>query len=196
MPAGFKYTLTPAEVAEERYDVQTGVRRRGVYVLDTANLTVGKRLPSFAPICADKVNKKAYAVRNSALYEDATAAATEYKVAKGTLAYAGMFIGNGAAGATVKSVDTSNSDYDVIAVETTLGVELTKGDVLFEAAAADGASQKYVANSALYESKLVEDGINTVALLRTAAEIEPDKLVIPFSANDKEEMKGWFQFND
>lgn len=196
MPAGFKYNMNPTEKAEERYDVQTGIRRRGIYVLDTTNLTVGNRLPSFAPIYADKVNKKAYVVRNVAIYEDATETATEYKVAKGTLAYVGMFIGDGTNGATVKSVSTSNSDYDVITVEATLGVAVTKGDVLFEASAADGTSQKYVANSALYESKLVEDGVNSVALLRTAAEIEPTKLAIPFSKNDKEALKGWFEFND
>lgn len=196
MSAGFKYNLNPKEQTEERYDVQTGIRRRGSYILDVTNLAVGKRLPSFAPIHADKANKKAYVVRNSSLYEAATATTTDYKVAKGTLAYVGMFIGNGKKGATVTGVDTSGSEYDVITVDATLGVALSVGTVLFEATAAGGTVQKYIANSALYGSVLVEDGINNIALLRTAAEIEPEKLAIPFSENDKEELKGWFDFNE
>jgi hypothetical protein len=52
-----------------------------------------------------------------------------------------------------------------------------------------------VANSALYESRKVENGINLVALLSVAREIEPDKLVVPFSDKDKANLKD-FQFND
>jgi len=196
MPSGIKYVTAPAPAGEERYDVASGIRRRGVYVLQTENLTVGKRLPAFAPIYADKKYKKAYPVRNSAVYEAADATATAIKVKKGTLLYAGAFVGNGKKGATIASVDTSNALYDVINVDATLGVALAAGDVLFEATAAGGTKQKYVANSALYESKMVEDGINTVALLRTAAEIEPDKLAIPFSDSDKAALAGWFDFNE
>ena len=50
MSAGFKYDLTPVVEQEERYDVQTGIRRRGPYKLDTTNLVVGSFLPSFTPI--------------------------------------------------------------------------------------------------------------------------------------------------
>lgn len=59
MAAGFTYNLTPEEVKEERYDVETGHRRRGPYKLDTANLPVGEYLPSFTPIAADLVKKTA-----------------------------------------------------------------------------------------------------------------------------------------
>ena len=41
MSAGFKYDLVPPVEQEERYDVQTGIRRRGPFKLDTQNL-VGK----------------------------------------------------------------------------------------------------------------------------------------------------------
>ena len=73
---------------------------------------------------------------------------------------------------------------------------LPKGTVLFEAKAVSGTAQKYIANSALFNKTKVDDGIVLVALLRTAAEIEPSKLAIPFSANDKANMKGWFEFNE
>lgn len=53
MSAGFKYDLVPPVEQEERYDVQTGIRRRGPFKLDTQNLVVGSFLPGFTPICAD-----------------------------------------------------------------------------------------------------------------------------------------------
>ena len=59
MSAGFKYDLTPEESVEEKYDVETGRRRRGPYKLDTTNLPVGEYLPSFIPIAADLKKKTA-----------------------------------------------------------------------------------------------------------------------------------------
>ena len=191
MAAGFKYDLQPAVEMEERYDVQTGIRRRGEYKLVTKHLSVGATLPVFAPICADLKDKFAYPVVNMTVAEAYTTgdANLSIKVAKGSLAYKGMFVGNGSNGAEVAAVDTTNSEYDT-------GANLPKGTVLFEAKAVSGTEQKYIANSALFNKTKVDDGIVLVALLRTAAEIEPSKLAIPFSANDKANMKGWFEFNE
>ena len=195
MSAGFKYELVPPVEQEERYDVQTGIRRRGPYKLDTTNLAVGTILPSFIPVYADLKNKFAHTVRNIRVAE-AYASGTSIKIAKTPLAYVGMFIGNGSKGAKVTAIDKSNEKYDVLTIEAAFGENVAKDAVLFEAAAVDGTKQKYVANSALYERTKVDDGIVLVALLRTAAEIEPSKLAIPFSENDKANLKGWFEFNE
>ena len=195
MSAGFKYDLVPPVEQEERYDVQTGIRRRGPYKLDTTNLAVGTILPSFIPVYADLKNKFAHTVRNIRVAE-AYASGTSIKIAKTPLAYVGMFIGNGSKGAKVTAIDKSNEKYDGLTIEAAFGENVAKDAVLFEAAAVDGTKQKYVANSALYERTKVDDGIVLVALLRTAAEIEPSKLAIPFSENDKANLKGWFEFNE
>ena len=195
MSAGFKYDLVPPVEQEERYDVQTGIRRRGPYKLDTTNLAVGTILPSFIPVYADLKNKFAHTVRNIRVAE-AYASGTSIKIAKTPLAYVGMFIGNGSKGAKVTAIDKSNEKYDVLTIEAAFGENVAKDAVLFEAAAVDGTKQKYVANSALDVRTKVDDGIVLVALLRTAAEIEPSKLAIPFSENDKANLKGWFEFNE
>ena len=44
--------MEPEPSIEERYDVSTGVRRRGPYKLDTSYLVAGSFLPSFTPIAA------------------------------------------------------------------------------------------------------------------------------------------------
>lgn len=196
MSAGFKYNLTPEPTIEERYDVETGRRRRGPYKLDTTNLPVGEYLPSFTPIAADLKKKTAQvAIRVTVAEAFTTGSNTTLKIKKNPLVYANMFLGNGSRGAQVSSIDKTNAEYDTLTLAADFGVNLKAGDVLFEASAVGGTTPKAIANSALYERKKIESGIVLVALLMRAFEIEPDKLEIPFHAKDKANMP-YFQFNE
>ena len=192
--AGFKYNLPPKEEQEERYDVSTGLRRRGNYVLDVAGLAVGSYVPSFTPIAADLKAKTAKIVVNVLVKENVGATDTKVKIAKGSYVVMGTILGNGTKGATVNAIDKSKAEYDELTLSAAMGALKTE-DVLFEAKAADGKEPKNVANSALYETHKVVDGINSVALLQRAFEIEPEKLVTPFSAKDKANLPH-FQFNE
>ena len=192
--AGFKYNLPPKEEQEERYDVSTGLRRRGNYVLDVTGLAVGSYVPSFTPIAADLKAKTAKIVVNVLVKENVGATDTKVKIAKGSYVVMGTILGNGTKGATVNAIDKSKAEYDELTLSADMGA-LKTGDVLFEAKAADGTTPKNVANSALYESHKVADGINSVALLQRAFEIEPEKLVTPFSQKDKDNLPH-FQFNE
>lgn len=192
--AGFKYNLPPKEEQEERYDVSTGLRRRGNYVLDVAGLAVGSYVPSFTPIAADLKAKTAKIVVNVLVKENVGATDTKVKIAKGSYVVMGTILGNGTKGATVNAIDKSKAEYDELTLSAAIGA-LKTGDVLFEAKAADGTTPKNVANSALYETHKVADGINCVALLQIAFEIEPEKLVTPFSQKDKDNLPH-FQFNE
>nr|DAN48127.1 MAG TPA: Head fiber protein [Caudoviricetes sp.] len=192
--AGFKYNLPPKEEQEERYDVSTGLRRRGNYVLDVTGLAVGSYVPSFTPIAADLKAKTAKIVVNILVKENVGATDTKVKIAKGSFVVMGTIIGNGTKGATVNAIDKSKAEYDELTLSAAMGA-LKSGDVLFEAKAADGTTPKNVANSALYETHKVADGINCVALLQRAFEIEPEKLATPFSQKDKANLPH-FQFNE
>ncbi len=192
--AGFKYNLPPKEDQEERYDVSTGLRRRGNYVLDVTGLTVGSYVPSFTPIAAELKAKTAKIVVNVLVKENVGATDTKVKIAKGSYVVMGTILGNGTKGATVNAIDKSKAEYDELTLSAAMGA-LKTGDVLFEAKAADGTTPKNVANSALYETHKVADGINCVALLQRAFEIEPEKLVTPFSQKDKDNLPH-FQFNE
>lgn len=195
MAAGFKYNIEPEPSIEERYDVSTGVRRRGPYKLDTTNLVAGSFLPSFTPIAADLVKKTAQVAIRVEVYEKFTTGSnTTLKIKKNSLAYVGMHLGNGAHGATINSIDKSDKAFDKLMLAADFGDTLEAGTVLYEATAVNGTTPKVIANSALYERKQVEDGIVLVALLMRAFEIEPTKLVMPFSDIDKANMPH-FQFN-
>lgn len=192
--AGFKYNLPPKDDQEERYDVSTGLRRRGNYVLDVTGLTVGSYVPSFTPIAAELKAKTAKIVVNVLVKENVGATDTKVKIAKGSYVVMGTILGNGTKGATVNAIDKSKAEYDELTLSAAMGA-LKTGDVLFEAKAADGTTPKNIANSALYETHKVADGINCVALLQRAFEIEPEKLVTPFSQKDKDNLPH-FQFNE
>lgn len=196
MAAGFVYNLKPKEVLEERYDVSSGLRRRGNYILDVAELSVGSYIPSFTPISADLKAKTAkIAVRALVVESTSDGNATKIKVAKNPYLKEGMMLGTGAKGAAIKSINRTNADYDEVTLVAAFTDVVKSGDVLFEASAAGGTKPKIVANSALYETHKVTDGINSVALLVRAFEIEPEKLAVPFCAADKANLPH-FQFNE
>lgn len=196
MAAGFKYNIDPEPSIEERYDVSTGVRRRGPYKLDTTNLVAGTYLPSFTPIAADLVKKTAQVAIRVEVYEKFTTGSnTTLKIKKNSLAYVGMHIGDGSHGATINAIDKSDKAFDKLTLAADFGATVNEGTVLFEATAVNGTTPKVVANSALYERAQVEDGIVLVALLMRAFEIEPTKLAMPFHAKDKEKLLH-FQFNE
>lgn len=195
MAAGFKYNMEPEPSIEERYDVSTGVRRRGPYKLDTTNLVVGSFLPSFTPIAADLVKKTAQVAIRVEVYEKFTTGSnTTLKIKKNSLAYVGMHLGNGSHGATINTIDKSDNAFDKLTLAADFGEDLEAGTVLYEATAVSGTTPKVIANSALYARVKVEEGIVLVALLMRAFEIEPTKLIMPFSDIDKANMPH-FQFN-
>ena len=196
MSAGFKYNIEPEPSIEERYDVSTGVRRRGPYKLDTANLVTGSFLPSFTPIAADLVKKTAQVAIRVEVYEKFTTGSnTTLKIKKNSLAYVGMHIGDGSHGATINAIDKSDKAFDKLTLAADFGATVNAGTVLFEATAVNGTTPKVVANSALYERKQIDEGPVLVALLMRAFEIEPTKLAMPFHAKDKENLPH-FQFNE
>lgn len=188
--------MEPEPSIEERYDVSTGVRRRGPYKLDTTNLVAGSFLPSFTPIAADLVKKTAQVAIRVEVYEKFTTGSnTTLKIKKNSLAYVGMHLGNGSHGATINSIDKSDKAFDKLTLAADFGETVEVGTVLYEATAVNGTTPKVVANSALYERKQIDEGPVLVALLMRAFEIEPTKLAMPFHAKDKENLPH-FQFNE
>lgn len=195
MSSGFKYNIKDNATIEELCDVKTLQKKRGSYRLDKTGLNIGTTLPRFTPVCADTKTHTCVVVRNVKVAEDATADATSIKVAKHSLAYAGMLLGTGSKGAKITAIDTSDPTVDVLTLEAAFGAKLSAGDVLFEASAAGGTTPKNTANFVVYETTKIDEGIVLVALTMQAYEIQEDKLVLPISKKDKEGLTARFQFD-
>lgn len=197
MAAGTKYNLTPEYKPEEFYRVETGVRKSGPWKLDITNLVAGSTLPVFTPIQADLKKRTLVPVRNFRVVEAYTTGETalSIKVATGSLAYVGMFIGSGKKGAEVTTVDKSNKAYDVLTIKAAFGENIAKDTVLFEATAVDGTVKKNTANFVLYDAKKVEsEGAVLCTLLMQAYEVKESKLVLPIHELDKVGLTSRFQF--
>ena len=195
MSAGTKYNLTPDYKAEELYRVETGVRKSGAWKLDTTNLTDGVILPPFTPVEADTNTRTVVPVCNVKTYETVKDTDTVIKIQKNPLVYVGMHLGDGEKGMTVKSIDRSNKDYDVVTIEAATGVTYGKGTVFFESKSEDGKAKKNTANFVLYDPKKVEtNGVVLCTLLMQAYEVKESKLYVPIHDLDKAGLTSRFQF--
>ena len=215
MAAGIKYNVAPP-VEREVCDESTIYRLNdGGMDLDKSNLPAKGWLPELCPLYRDKVERKAYACLRVKVVEAAAAAATSFKIQKNPFLYflkAGFLLSDGTNVIVVASVDTSNEAYDVVNVanegatipaeveggEPTviaagLPAALAKGAILVEAAAADDASAKHVANFASFgwRNIEVEDSVTFVGRVFSILE---DELYIPFTAADKAALGDRFMF--
>lgn len=191
MPAGMKYDLNPMETAKEFCRFDTVYRLSGGFNLDLSNLESGSQIPPFTPLAIDFKTRKATAVKNVRVVSDVTTTATSIKIAKRSIAYVGMFIGNGSKGAKVTAIDKSNSNYDTLTTEAAIGDAISSGEVLFEASDVGGTSVKNRAFAYNYAYTKVEPGASVTAIGQ-AFEIKRDNLITPVSEKDIESLGSRF----
>lgn len=140
------------------------------------SIPVGDVIPRGALVCADFDTMTATIVKVGRVIDGGTT--TKPRVTKNNHFYAGdtvMKIGKKDAAVTVKSVDRSNPDYDVVEFSAALAT-LAKGDYLVEAVKDDSAttySQAHEANTILgadYTSRAV--GMTTLDVAYSAVALK------------------------
>lgn len=195
MPAGLHYNLEQIEKpTPEMCRIETIYRYSGGFNLVLTNLTGVKTIPPLTPLVLDFKKRQATVVINVEVAEKYTTG-TSMKVKKNSLAYVGMFIGDGTNGAKVNKIDKANADYDTLTLEAAFGSSVTvkAGTVLFEAKAQDGTEPKATATALNYATTKVEEGATVTAIGR-AYEIRPTKLIVPISEKDKASLGDRFMF--
>lgn len=190
MPAGLHYDLNPMDVLKELCRFDTVYRLSGGFNFEDPNVPNGTMLMPLTPLHVNLKTRKASAVKNVKVVEK-VATGTEIKIAKGSLAYKGMHLGDGTRGATVSSINTNNEKYDELTMSAALAAEADA--VLFEAATADGTTPKATANFLNYAVTKVEPGATVTAIGR-AYEVRESKLYVPISEKDKESLTSRFLF--
>lgn len=195
MPAGLHYNLEQIEKpTPEMCRIETIYRYSGGFNLVLTNLTGVKTIPPLTPLVLDFKKRQATVVINVEVAEKYTTG-TSMKVKKNSLAYVGMFIGDGTNGAKVNKIDKANADYDTLTLGAAFGSSVTveAGTVLFEAKAQDGTEPKATATALNYATTKVEEGATVTAIGR-AYEIRPTKLIVPISEKDKASLGDRFMF--
>ncbi|WP_368331314.1 head fiber protein [Phocaeicola massiliensis] len=195
MPAGLHYNLEQIEKpTPEMCRIETIYRYSGGFNLVLTNLTGVKTIPPLTPLVLDFKKRQATVVINVEVAGKYTTG-TSMKVKKNSLAYVGMFIGDGTNGAKVDKIDKANADYDTLTLAAAFGSSVTveAGTVLFEAKAQDGTKPKATATALNYATTKVEEGATVTAIGR-AYEIRPTKLIVPISEKDKASLGDRFMF--
>lgn len=195
MPAGLHYNLEQIEKpTPEMCRIETIYRYSGGFNLVLTNLTGVKTIPPLTPLVLDFKKRQATVVINVEVAEKYTTG-TSMKVKKNSLAYAGMFIGDGTNGAKVNKIDKANADYDTLTLAAAFGSSVTveAGTVLFEAKTQDDTEPKATATALNYATTKVEEGATVTAIGR-AYEIRPTKIIVPISEKDKASLGDRFMF--
>lgn len=177
MPAGIKYDLTPLGTEKELCRAETIFRLSGGFNLDDDKLVADTHLPVLAPLAVDFATRKAKAVKNVKVYENAAANATAIKIEKNSLAYVDMYLSNGTKAAQVTAINKSNAAYDTLTV--TLGAAVIAGNILFEASGASANAAKGVYTLTIGTVPVADDKltINGIDYIFAAAAAE-DKIMI------------------
>ncbi len=134
----------------------------GGFTLDTTSLTAGEKILAGTPISFNEATRLAKPVKMAKLYASATNVATVYQVEKGHNLVTGEFLARsvGSASYAITGIDKSNAAYDAITLGTTLGVNLSAGDALFQSAASGASAGAFIATpkGLLYEETNI--GVN------------------------------------
>jgi hypothetical protein len=149
-----------------------------------------KKLLEGTPIGKDD-NGLYHIVKTARVKTIAAGDATTYQVEKGSNFKVGDFLGNAAKAYAITAIDTSNADYDVLTVDTTIGAAAV-GHVLFggDKAAATGVTFKYAPVALVGESYDVDPQSNLVVNAWTIAQIREANIAVPFGTNLKDALKG------
>jgi len=191
MAAGISYDLEVQVASPEVCNVASIYRLAGGFNLEDSALVTGSKLAPLAPLAVNFATRKAVAVKSFIVQANAASNATAIRIKKGSLAYVGMFIGNGTVAKEVTAIDKSNAAYDALTVSLTAAV--TAGNILFEASADGATTPKNVANALNYAQVTVGAG-ETVTAIGQVFEIVEANLSLPVSSVDKANLGARFMF--
>jgi hypothetical protein len=143
---------------------------QGGFLLDTTELPSGELVTPGTPVGFDEETRKVNVLKTAVLYEDATDEATTYKVNKGHFFAVdeNLAASVGDAAYAISAIDTSNDNYDLVTLETALGVVLSVGDVLFKSSAngASAGALDVTPKGLLFDNVKVEDNVTCGVVLR------------------------------
>lgn len=138
------------------------VTAQGGFTLDTTGLTAGEVIKGGSVIDFNESTRIAKVVKSATLTANAANNATTYQVKKGHNFKVGdnLAAATGGAAYAITGINTTNSEYDVLTVGTTLGVALTAGTAVFQSSATGATAAAGTARGLSYEDYLVAENMD------------------------------------
>ncbi|HTE08103.1 MAG TPA: hypothetical protein VK628_05035 [Flavitalea sp.] len=142
---------------------------QGGFALVTTALKDGAVLKAGSPVIFDEAARTATVLATGVSVLTSGGSDVTYRVAKGSPFTVGQYLAAGGTGGkayAITVIDTSNADYDVLTVGTTLGV-VTAGDTVYASTATGATASAYGAvNGLLYDDTIVRAGESISAVIR------------------------------
>lgn len=137
---------------------------QGGFKLVATGLTSGEVLQAGTPVYTSGTARTATVLKTAKAQASATNSATDYKLVKGHHFAVGDYLALtvGSKAYAITAIDTTNADYDLVSVGTTLGATVAAGDVFFKSSAtgASAAALDVSPNGLLYAPVKVETNAN------------------------------------
>lgn len=166
---GYKRTFSTGDIPVFQGTGKDIQLAQGGFKLDTTGLVAGAIIKAGTPMIYNESTRIAKALTTGIVVEDAAADATTYKVAKGSRFKVGDNFAASAAGGkayAITTIDTSNDNYDVITVGTTIGAVANNTMVYASSATGATASSFGGVNGLLYRDQVVADGESCSVVIR------------------------------
>lgn len=142
---------------------------QGGCALVITGLVLGRVIPAGTPLIYDETTRLATVLHSGIAYASAGAAATEYQVGKNNSFVVGDYLASGATGGkayAITAINTTNADYDILTVGTTIGA-VTAGDTLYASTATGAtASALPACNGLLYDDAVIASGTAVSVVIR------------------------------
>lgn len=142
----------------------------GGFKLVTTGLPADQLVSVGTPISCNEETRQAIVLKSAVLASNVTDTAIEYPVKKGHFLVVGEYLGASEDGAayTITQIDSTNAEYDIITLETTLGVAMSEGEILFKSSAVGASSAKLhaIPTGLLWETVKIEDNVTVSSLIR------------------------------
>lgn len=156
MPIGFSKVVGTGDIPVwQRVDQLV----QGGFVLDRTDFADGDVIKAGTPVVYNEATRTAKPLLTAVLTANATNTATTYNVAKGHKLATGknLSVVSGGVSSAITGINTSDPNFDVITVGTTLGVALTAGALLFGSPTAGATAASYGGvNGLLYADKRID----------------------------------------
>lgn len=178
--------------------VEIGWDYPGGGTLDKTGFTEGEILKAGSLAKFDESTRLVTILKTAKIVETAASDATTYKISKGSRLASSEVVANAVGGKSyaISGINTSNADYDVITVGTTLGA-LVAGDIVFHSAAsgATAGALKVVVNGIVRNDVQVKSNFTPVPVVQTG-KVYNRRLPSPAPQAVKDDLKGLIIFSE
>lgn len=168
MAVGYKRTDSAGDIPVFQGTGKDIQLAQGGFYLENGGLPDGTILKAGTPMIFNESTRKARAIATGVVVEPAAADAVSYKVGKGhNLKVGDNFASKPASAAyPITGINTSNADYDVVTVGTTIGA--VSANSLVFASSTTGANNSSFGgvNGLLYQDRKIENGVSCSVVIR------------------------------